>query len=345
MTGRNFWFDDPDFAATSLAAALRRTPLGFVDVGVRGGVHELVEPIAQATGVLAFDPDPAACAELVSASASEGWGEYEIIPAGLAETAGTRTLHLLSAPTNHSLLPPNEAFTGRYRMVKHLPVGYMEVPTLSLDEALFQRYPHRRNWGEFLKLDTQGTEYDILCGARRTLQERSVALLVEVEFCEIYQGQKLFSDIEKMVRDLGFSFYSFTKYYYRSRKVFDKRQRFGRERIMCADAVFFKDPLPGGPAGPLSERQTHALTVSALLLGYYDFARELALETWARESQEAAHIEAFIDRLAARPPAQAQASIERLAREAALRPEDANLLAVRFADVYRTVCDVDDVIE
>lgn len=343
---RNVLLHDPDFIGSGLASVFLEAPFGFVDVGARGGIHELAEPVAGATSVLAFDPDPAACAELANGGAP--WGGYEIVPAGLARTQGRQTLHLLTAPTNHSLLPPNEHFTSRYRMVKHLPVGEMEVPTTSLDDVIFTQYPDRPTLGEFIKLDTQGTEYDILQGGVRTLQERSVALLVEVEFCEIYKGQKLFSDIELLLRSLGFSFYSFTKYYYRSRKVFDKRRAFGRERIMCADAVFLKDPLPGGPAGgraELSRRGAHALTLSAMLLGYHDFARELALETWASSPVQAAHLEALIDRLAARPPGQAAAEIDRLARSVAERPDDANLLAVRFADGYRALCDMDDVVE
>lgn len=345
MMARDAWFDDPDFNGCGLAATFLEAPFGFVDVGVRGGVHGLVEPVARAASVLAFDPDPEACAELADAGA--GWGGYEIVPAGLAETSGRRTLHLLSAATNHSLLPPNEHFTSRYRMVKHLPMGEMEVPTISLDEAIFSRDADQSNQGEFIKLDTQGTEYEILRGARRTLTERTVALLVEVEFCEIYKDQKLFSDIDLFLREFGFSFYSFTKYYYRSRKVFDKRRTFGRERLMCADAVFLKDPLPGGPAGGpanISPRRARALTLSALLLGYYDYARELALETWASDPTTAAQIDAFTRRLAARPSERTAAEVAELAQAVAERPEDANLLAVRFADAYRTVCDMDDVV-
>lgn len=344
MTARNAWFEDPDFTATTLASELRRMSLGFVDVGVRGGVHELVEPIAQAISVLAFDPDPAACDELTGPGASLGWGGYDIVPAGLAQQAGQRTLHLLSAPTNHSLLPPNEAFTGRYQMVKHVPVGQMTVPTLSLDEAIIAGQPDRTNGGEFLKLDTQGSEYEILCGARQVLADRTVAAVVEVEFCEVYSKQKLFSDIEILLREMGFSFYSFTKLYYRSRKQLDKRVRFGRERLLCADAVFFKDPLPGGPGATMSRRGHYALTASALLLGYYDFALELSLATWADTPQDAAHMRAFVERLAEHPPAATVAAIDRLATAARERPADANLLAVRFADAYRTVCDMDDVL-
>src|SRR5262249_27536117 len=146
----------------------------------------------------------------------------------------------------------------------------------------------QKNWGEFIKLDTQGTEFEILQGARKTLKARTVAVLAEVEFCQAYAGQRLFSEVELLLRSLGFSFYGFTTFHVRSRKLLEKSREGGRERAFYADAVFFKDPLPGGPPGAaLSERGQRLLFCCALLLGYHDFALELALETWAKGPEAA----------------------------------------------------------
>ena len=65
-----------------------------------------------------------------------------------------------------------------------------------------------------------------------------------------------------------------------------------------ADAVFFKDPLPGGPQRePLSMRGNHVLFACTILLGYYDFALELALATWAF-GVEATRIEKLVRKCA-----------------------------------------------
>src|SRR5712692_8360225 len=48
---------------------------------------------------------------------------------------------------------------------------------------------------DFLSLDTQGSELNILKGGERTFHDHSVALATEIEFHPMYQGQALFSDI------------------------------------------------------------------------------------------------------------------------------------------------------
>ena len=182
-------------------------------------------------------------------------------------------------------------------------------------------------------------------GARRTLSERTVALVTEIAFAETYEGQKLFSEVESFLRELGFSFYGFTSQHHRSRKLLDKRKEAGRERLLFADAVFFKDPLPHGLRVPaLSPRANHALFVCALLLGYFDFALELALQTWAK-GDEAVRIKGLIHRLAALPPLESERGVAELADRVRARPDFANIEVGRFVDRLRQRCDYDDVFE
>lgn len=340
----NSLLNDPLFADSAAGVALEQKPLGFVDVGARGGVHGLVEPIAGVTSVLAFEPDEEECARLRSHLASNSpWAACELEPCALAEGDGEAVLHLLSAPTNHSLRSPNPEMVQRYNMVKWHLVGKIPLQTTSLDRVLFERRPTEDNWGEFLKLDTQGTEFEILKGAHRTLSERTVAIFTEVAFCQLYEGQKLFSEMELLLRDYGFSFYGFATLHQRSRKRLDKRIEIGQERTIWADAVFFKDPLPGGAKQvSLSERGNYVLFTCALLLGYYDFALELALETWA-VGDEAKRIEKLVRQCASLPPEQSYSEALALADRARKSPEFANIEVGRFVDRRRQWCDYDDV--
>ncbi|MEW6272305.1 MAG: FkbM family methyltransferase, partial [Thermodesulfobacteriota bacterium] len=246
--GRDSLLRDPDFAASGPGATLRATPLGFVDVGARGGVHELVEPVAGATAVLGFEPAADECARLRAALATASpWARCEIEPLALGARAGRAQLHVLSAPTNSSLRPPNEAFTRRYAMAKWRPLGREPLRVTTLDRVLFGARAREPFWGELLKLDTQGTEHEILRGARRTLRERAVGVVCEVSFCELYRGQRLFSEVELLLRRHGFSFYGFLSLHHRSRRALDKLRSAARERVLYGDAVFLRDPLPGGP--------------------------------------------------------------------------------------------------
>ncbi|MGA7934476.1 MAG: FkbM family methyltransferase [Kovacikia sp.] len=335
---------DPLFSNSSLCAALRQKPLGFVDVGARGGVHPLVEPLAGVTAVLAFEPDKAECVRMqAELDANSPWALCQIEPCALAEQEGEATIHLFSAATNNSLRPANEVFVKRYNIKTLEPAGSVSLQTTTLDQVLFGRRSPEDFWGEFLKLDVQSTEFEVLKGAERTLAERTVAIFMEVEFFQVYQGQKLFSDVELFLRDRGFSFYGFASIHHRSCKQLDKRTEAGRERIWWADAIFFKDPLAGGNlADPLSARGTIALFACALLLGYYDFALELV--TQGATGAEANHLKQLVHTYATLPVVQTQAEALALAQRVQANPDLANIEVGHFVDQRRHQCDYDDVL-
>lgn len=342
-SGVNSLLIEPLFAESAPCATLRAKPLGFIDLGARGGVHPLVEPLAAVTAVLGFEPDKEECARLNAELASRSpWAACSIEPVAIAAEESDAQLYLMSVPTNHSLRPPNVRFTRRYNMVKWEQVGVIPVRTTSLDKILFGQRAQEDYWGEFLKLDTEGTEFDILKGAQRTLAERTVAIFSEIEFFEVREGQKLFSDIEMFLRGFGFAFYGFVTMAQRSRKLLDKRKEAGRERLIYGDAVFFKDPLPGGPqSAPLSERGNHILFICATLLGYYDFALELALGTWATGA-EAKRIEELVRKCAELPPSKAYSDALQLAQRLQANPDLANIEVGRFVDRRRHLSDYND---
>jgi hypothetical protein len=60
---------------------------------------------------------------------------------------------------------------------------------------------------DFLKLDTQGTELEILKGAREYLSDGKIAVVkTEVSFQPVYRGQCTFSEIDRFMKDHGFLF-------------------------------------------------------------------------------------------------------------------------------------------
>ncbi len=339
----------PDFTPTQVARTLISQPMGFIDVGARGGAHDMVEPLARLTGVLGFEPDEAECARLMRMpEVTEPWARIALEPVAIMEKAGESTLYLLSAATNHSLLPPNDAFINRYNMQKNWTLkGTEKLQTVTLDSVLFGSRAAEKCWGEFIKIDTQGTEYEILEGAKRTLTERTVAVVCEVSFCELYKGQKLFSEVEMLMREHGFSFYGFMPIHGRSKKQLDKHEAVTVERALYTDAIFFKDPLPGGPNPvKLNPRQEHVLFSIALLLSFYDFALELARETWLKDAEQAErdHVERLVKDLARLRPEDTVRALEEVMRQVQAVPNRANICAGNFVDRRRRVCDYDDVL-
>jgi FkbM family methyltransferase len=334
-----------EFATIGLFEEFSQRPLSFIDIGARNGVHEVVEPLARLTAVLGFEPDPEECRRLLADPAvTAPWASFDLEQIALSNRTGRLPLHLAAVPTNHSLLPTHEPFVRRYAMAKFEARGTTPIDTRTLDDVLFGRRAQDAHLGEFIKLDTQGSEWEILAGAPRCLAERCVAVYAEVWFCQAYENVKQFSEVELLLRNHGFSFYGFQVWRGRSRRKLDKRVELGRERPFCVDAVFLKDPLPGGPrVVDLSARQWRTLFTCALLLGYFDLTLELAEAIWRDDPLRLEAARHLVHAQAAVDPRATAAEVQALADRVRAAPERAIIEAGRFADRRRTFWDYDDV--
>ncbi len=55
----------------------------------------------------------------------------------------------------------------------------------------------------YLKIDTQGYEQEVLCGARETLK-KTAAVEIELSLSEMYEGQALLPEVWSMLTAAGF---------------------------------------------------------------------------------------------------------------------------------------------
>jgi len=261
----------PHLAGTRLWQRFRSEPLGLIDVGSLGGVHPAAEPAASLIQALCFEPDEESFRALERQYASPApYAAVKVMRDALSGRRGERDLYVARVPTNTSLLEPNPRFISRYHAERFLVERVIQVATRPLDEVA------EAPFGEVLKVDTQGSEHEILEGATRLLRERCVAVFCEVEFFQVYRGQKTLSDIDVLLRQHGFSLYGLYPHY-RSTKSLDPSREHTEERLMWADAVFFKDPFDDLNDGKtLPPRAIDCLILAAWLTGFYDFAIELA---------------------------------------------------------------------
>jgi len=89
---------------------------------------------------------------------------------------------------------------------------------------------------DFIKLDTQGYELQILKGAEHSLKN-ILGIELEVSFIEIYKNQPLFGEISSFLYQHGYEFYDFiTEYRYGRMELNRKGQ------LAFADALFLKTP-------------------------------------------------------------------------------------------------------
>lgn len=184
---------------TALATWLER-PLSVVDVGCRWGFADRWLQLGERVRLVGFEPDREECGRL-----AETYREaptVTVVPLALGDARGRRRLHLTRQAGCSSFYRPDESVrTGRPTTRDELePVGETDVEVTTLDHWIGERQPERI---DFLKIDTQGAELDVLRGAEQTLQDVRV-LEVEVEFNPLYEDMPLFADIDIWLRQHGF---------------------------------------------------------------------------------------------------------------------------------------------
>lgn len=182
-----------------LAGWLRR-PVTVVDAGCRWGLTRLWATLGPAAQVIGFEPDAAECARL--AADLDGVPGSRVVPLALGAATGSATLHLAREPACSSLYPAHPtALREHPGLALIAPVGTAEVAVTTLDDwAATEGVEHV----DAMKLDTQGSELQILRGARRLL--RGVRVLeVEVAFNPMYRNQPLFADVDRFLGAHGFT--------------------------------------------------------------------------------------------------------------------------------------------
>lgn len=149
--------------------------------------------------VIGFEPD----AEQFARLQASGREHYRYLPYALG-TGGTQTFHVAHFPGCSSLLPPNPAWVDRFTAIgatgphANFRVTHtVPVETHRLDDLPDVPAP------DYIKLDIQGVERDVLSHGARTLSS-TVVIESEVLFGPLYEGQGDFADLTLLLREQGF---------------------------------------------------------------------------------------------------------------------------------------------
>ena len=185
-------------------------------VGGRWGNHAFPRPAAFAGDFVEvlYDADTDAIAAIHEARKHDP-GELIVIPACLADVDGETSLHIYANPGLTSLREYGSEFAQRYmhlfgvdfdfggaggRRVELRKIVAYRLDTLIADPA--RRCPAP----DFLSLDVQSAEYEVLLGARDALAGNVCGVIAEVEFGKMYVGQRRFQDVRDLLDDAGFEF-------------------------------------------------------------------------------------------------------------------------------------------
>ena len=223
----------------------------FLDVGARWGAEASwfrLKPLARLIG---FEPDPVECRRLNEKAES---GQETFVPAALSNYPGRGTLYVTREPACSSLYPPSAEMLARFPSLREImtPVRTANVPLTTLAE-----WSRTANVGrvDFIKLDAQGAEFDILRGAGPLL-DQCLGIEAELMFDPLYDGQPMFADVDVYLRSRGFTLWRidnpthYTDHPAEERLAHTSTSQYeglilrhpsGNGRLVWANVIYFRD--------------------------------------------------------------------------------------------------------
>jgi len=226
--------------AFSAALGVNVPPIAIVDVGAMAegpDRHASLVDGGMAT-VVGFEPNPEQF-ERLAASPRPG---RTYLPYCLGK-GGPAELHITRYPGCTSLLRPDPRVIDLFRSLDATDSGgnfhvvrREAVVTRRLDDVAECPPP------DFLKVDVQGGELDVLKGGVRAL-EQCLVVECEVEFVPLYQNQPLFSDVDQFLRRHGFVLHKLINIAGRAMLPFAVQDSpfSPLSQLLWADAVFIRD--------------------------------------------------------------------------------------------------------
>jgi FkbM family methyltransferase len=290
------------------------------DVGARYGIHPSWNGYDAPLRYIAFEPDPEEAARLRQIYENTAAFSYEVLETALDKSKGQRDFYLLKHRGLSSCLKPDlnsECF-------RHLKPGQAEIEkiikieTQSGDDV----FSGLGVVPDFLKVDTEGTEQDVIEGCEALLSKGVLGIRSSCNFQPCFIGQRLFSDSHAFLIARGFVLLNldYKGFGYPRLGLFRKPDPIENEDhrygiLVAADAVWIRNPDSLATTFGKEEAAAARLKLSAFC--FFNNAPDLAIDL-LREGAEAGLPEA--------------ATSSRLYKMLRLR-------SARFLGRYRTVPD------
>lgn len=196
-----------------------------IDVGANTGqfVREIRETLPECF-VYSFEPLKDCYDALVAGRVGDQ--KFKAYNSALGAETGETIIHRSSyAPSsslrvmgrNHKELYPHTAGASDEKITVRRLDGIAELAPAGLDKEIL------------VKLDVQGFEDKVIEGGRNFLKQTR-AMIVEVAFIPLYEGQPLFADIYKMLTELGFAY---------AGAIHQKRDK-SNGKVVAEDALFYR---------------------------------------------------------------------------------------------------------
>jgi FkbM family methyltransferase len=225
--------------------------------------------------IYGFDADEDACIQANAdlETRQVNWKEVHI-PLALGNEQGEATLYVTQHPMCSSLYAPNESYLSRFNGLPELVnLDFtVELEVTTLDDFCEAEAIEEI---DFLQVDVQGADLQVLEGASKVLERSTLAVQIEVEFSHLYTNQPLFSDIDAYLRKREFTLFDLaTAYRTRMRSPIQSNAHPGQ--LLWADAFYFRDLIRDDLATSLpTPNRILKLACIADVMNFPDYALEL----------------------------------------------------------------------
>ena len=244
---RGTWQTPQDFARGILAD----TRAVAADVGAAHGLQGQWLPLDGNAMLYLFEPFAEAAEELEHTVASKRRPDlYRVMPFALSNRTGRQPLHVTNTPTGSSLKQPFSPVMDGYSPPDYVfPIRNIEVAVSRLDDA-FDTLAEPQL--DFIKLDTQGAEADILEGLGAERRSRLFCVESEVNLVGAIPKGTTLAQLVDLLSPAGLEFFDLriARGYRRFSSHALHRTEFGvgdapmsiAARAWEADVVWFRTP-------------------------------------------------------------------------------------------------------
>ncbi len=254
---------------SEITELLNRNPIRAADIGAAGGIDARWESAAKFVTWILFEPDKNAFDRLCKYNK----GNNIIFNYALSNERGTKPFYFCKLDRCNSLYVPALDSCRDFDRVKDLEIEGKGIINCTTLDGLLET--SKINGLDYIKLDTQGNELDILKGARKLLiQSHTFALVTEYLFLQEYKNLPSFSELHSFVTNLGYELFDM-KFHYHRRSSFAEGFRFPGQIEYC-DALYIKklDVVKEISKDLVSDFVSKSVFIS-IFLGYPDYALSL----------------------------------------------------------------------
>ena len=253
--------DRTSFLKTNASKRLFDEPINYADIGARDGLLKFLEPFEQMLKTIFFEPDVEEFTKIQEKYKNK---KVQVINAAISDSASTKTLFLTKKRGGSSLLHPSGHMIGLMAIGSEGTSRFSveqtaDIATQRLDEVV--KYSETRI--ELLKIDTQGSEYEILSALG---EHRPFLICAECATTEIYKGQKTLFAIGSLLETLGY----FPLHLMDGHLIPKTSPNWRNSTQLYGDVIFVPNNSANGRA--IIERDVEKWFASLCMHGYMDFA-------------------------------------------------------------------------